>query len=314
MKLLCISNTRSANGEHMSAIAEKELKSAGHSLRFLGEGGADNSELFQWANAIVVIGGDGTLNYHLPTLLKVKKPILLVPAGTANDFATALGLPLNIRSVCALLEDGEAIHVDVAAANDKPFVNVAHIGFAVDAKKGVNKTAKRFLGPLVYLWSALKTAKSRVVRVDIVVSDGGCEKAQQRGAEPQKIGKHQYKPFEGKLAGLKTEQISVANSGQFGGGWRLTNSSNPFNGRLELVSVAPGTMWQRFVQFVMCWFNRQTEHRQVTHLKGSGFGVSTSKSMEVTGDGEELTSTPVEFTLHHKALVFYVDKKTSQQQ
>src|ERR1700731_3376109 len=47
------------------------------------------------ADAILIFGGDGTIHRHLPALVRLQLPVLIVPAGSGNDFARAL----NLRSV-----------------------------------------------------------------------------------------------------------------------------------------------------------------------------------------------------------------------
>src|ERR1700758_4276174 len=52
-------------------------------------------------DAILVFGGDGTVHRHLGALVKLGLPVLVVPAGSGNDFARALGL-LRISDSLAL--------------------------------------------------------------------------------------------------------------------------------------------------------------------------------------------------------------------
>src|SRR5438876_1048607 len=47
------------------------------------------------ADAILVFGGDGTVHRHLPQLVGLRLPVLVVPCGSGNDFARAL----NLRNV-----------------------------------------------------------------------------------------------------------------------------------------------------------------------------------------------------------------------
>ena len=47
-------------------------------------------------DAVLIFGGDGTVHRHLPALLKLGVPVLVVPAGSGNDFARALGIS-NVR-------------------------------------------------------------------------------------------------------------------------------------------------------------------------------------------------------------------------
>src|ERR1700722_5169127 len=44
------------------------------------------------ADAILIFGGDGTIHRHLAELVRLQLPVLVVPCGSGNDFARALGL------------------------------------------------------------------------------------------------------------------------------------------------------------------------------------------------------------------------------
>src|SRR6202158_3909925 len=51
-------------------------------------------------DVILLFGGDGTIHRHLNPLVKLGLPVLVVPAGSGNDFARALGL-LSVRDSAA---------------------------------------------------------------------------------------------------------------------------------------------------------------------------------------------------------------------
>src|SRR5213075_3162692 len=64
--------------------------------KFKREGDVEWSAGFtEDADAIVIFGGDGTIHRHLATLVALKRPTLVVPCGSGNDFARAL----NLRSI-----------------------------------------------------------------------------------------------------------------------------------------------------------------------------------------------------------------------
>src|SRR5580704_14288638 len=44
------------------------------------------------ADTILIFGGDGTVHRHLPELVRLQLPVLVVPCGSGNDFARALDL------------------------------------------------------------------------------------------------------------------------------------------------------------------------------------------------------------------------------
>src|ERR1700689_512163 len=52
------------------------------------------------ADAVLIFGGDGTIHRHLAALVRLQLPVLVVPAGSGNDFARALKLR-SVRIRCA---------------------------------------------------------------------------------------------------------------------------------------------------------------------------------------------------------------------
>jgi diacylglycerol kinase family enzyme len=50
------------------------------------------TSLIEQADAVVIFGGDGTIHHQLATLVELDVPLLVVPCGSGNDFARALGL------------------------------------------------------------------------------------------------------------------------------------------------------------------------------------------------------------------------------
>src|SRR5271167_1707690 len=58
-------------------------------------------------DAILIFGGDGTIHRHLPALVRLQLPVLVVPAGSGNDFARALNLR-SMRDSLRLWRDFES--------------------------------------------------------------------------------------------------------------------------------------------------------------------------------------------------------------
>src|SRR6267378_4715458 len=59
------------------------------------------------ADAILIFGGDGTIHRHLPALVRLQLPVLIVPTGSGNDFARALNLR-SMRDSLRVWRDFEA--------------------------------------------------------------------------------------------------------------------------------------------------------------------------------------------------------------
>src|SRR5690606_25259266 len=64
-------------------------------------------------DAVVVVGGDGTMRLAVDALHNTGIPLRLIPAGTGNDFATALGLPRDPLAAADLVFDGNLTTIDV---------------------------------------------------------------------------------------------------------------------------------------------------------------------------------------------------------
>ncbi len=74
-------------------------------------------------------GGDGTLNEVLNGVASVDGALEritfgLIPLGTGNDFADALGLPEDVNAAIDILIGGRTIQVDIGLLNDRHFINV----------------------------------------------------------------------------------------------------------------------------------------------------------------------------------------------
>jgi diacylglycerol kinase (ATP) len=121
----------------------------------LGRNGAD-------ADRIVIGGGDGTISGALTELLKLEKPVAVLPLGTANDFARTLGLPQDTLAAAKVALEGRVHWIDVGFVDDRPFLNVASVGVAAGVAKVQTLQRKRSWRILSYglgLLRALRDAR-----------------------------------------------------------------------------------------------------------------------------------------------------------
>jgi diacylglycerol kinase family enzyme len=72
------------------------------------------------ADLIVIGGGDGTISKALPQLLKLKKPVAVLPLGTANDFARTIGLPADPLQAAEVPLSGRKHRIDVGWFTSDP--------------------------------------------------------------------------------------------------------------------------------------------------------------------------------------------------
>jgi diacylglycerol kinase (ATP) len=106
-------------------------------------------------DAVIVAGGDGTINETINGLGDIDLPLGIIPLGTANVLAAELGLPRNLRGVAERVAFGRPALVFPAIANGRRFAMMAGIGFDARVVEGTNLRLKRAVGKAAYVASAL---------------------------------------------------------------------------------------------------------------------------------------------------------------
>ncbi len=110
------------------------------------------SELKGRYDHLLVAGGDGTVNY-IVNLVKgngISTPMAFLPSGTANDFATVLGMPSDIMEACKEILNGQICDVDLGKVNDRWFANVFSCGLFTDISQKTPTALKNTFGKLAY--------------------------------------------------------------------------------------------------------------------------------------------------------------------
>ncbi|HZH35622.1 MAG TPA: diacylglycerol kinase family protein [Pyrinomonadaceae bacterium] len=109
---------------------------------------------------IFIAGGDGTFNEVLNGAGMVagafeKITFGLIPLGTGNDFAGALGLNEDVEETLRIFEKNKTISVDVGKLTTERdqhyFINVSAGGFIAEVSDAVNPQLKSIAGKLAYL-------------------------------------------------------------------------------------------------------------------------------------------------------------------
>lgn len=79
-------------------------------------------------DALLAGGGDGTISAAAGIAFASGLPLGVLPGGTMNLFARALGMPLTLPEALEAIAGGELGAVDIATANDRPFVHQFGVG------------------------------------------------------------------------------------------------------------------------------------------------------------------------------------------
>jgi len=181
--------------------------------------------LEEGAELIFAWGGDGMVQQCVDVLAGSSVTLAIVPAGTANLFATNLGIPKDIEQAVAVGLRGERRSLDVGRFNGERFAVMAGAGFdaAMIRDAGEGGLKDRF-GRAAYVWTGSENLRSKPFRAEIEVDGVGWYKG-------------------------KASCILLGNVGELFGGIEVFEDSHPDDGKLELgVVTAEGLLqWSRMI-------------------------------------------------------------------
>lgn len=178
-KLLLLYNVKAGRGRirrKMDAL-EQIFSEAGYTpipkmLRFGQnpfEGESDDIDL------VVICGGDGTINYVVNAMraMNLDYPIGIIPAGTANDFAGALGVSARTLKAAEQIVKGTEQRIDCGRVNGMYFVNIFSFGMFTTTSQHTPEKIKRHIGKAAYLIEGSKELHNREFIPLHIVHDSG---------------------------------------------------------------------------------------------------------------------------------------------
>ena len=219
---------------------------------------------------LAVAGGDGSIGPVAVHAAAADLPLAVIPTGTANDFARALELPLDLEEACALAAtETRERPIDLLRAGDRPFLNAASAGLSVIAAHSA-RPLKRRLGPLAYAVGALKagfTAKPLRCRV---TADGA------------------------QLFAGEAWQVIVAGTGAFGGGSEL-DEADPSDRLVDVAVLEAGPRAKLVRRARGMRRGNLTAQPGVHHARGTTIELELPPRTPFNVDGEVCAVAPPRF-------------------
>ena len=121
------------------------------------------------AELVVIAGGDGTINYVVNGIMHkaITPRIGVIPAGTANDFAGAIGMSSDFVEAARQIVQGEEESIDCGRVEyinrvsdrDKYFVNIFSFGIFTTTSQRTPEELKHRIGRTAYVLAAIKELK-----------------------------------------------------------------------------------------------------------------------------------------------------------
>lgn len=235
-------------------------------------------------DAVVVVGGDGMAHAGINACAGTPVTLGIIPAGTGNDFARAIGIPKSIDQAVAVVAAGHSRIVDLAHLSNggrhwRYVGAVVSSGYDALVNRATNDIRLRF-GALSYGWIALREL---------------------RDFEPL----HYRLRIDGVDRVQDAMLVAVSNTGVFGGGMRIAPDADPADGLLDLTIVHPLSRGTLLRLLPLLYTGGFTKNPAVEILRARQVEIA-GEGLFVMGDGEELGDVPVTITCEPGALKVFV--------
>ena len=235
--------------------------------------------------ALVVIGGDGTINSVIQQLAETTVPLAIFPTGSGNDTARVFQLTSNPKDFVVKLLEGKTTSIDLLNVNGQYGITVAGAGLDSAIGKQVDQSFykpifnKLGIGSFSYIIAAIITLLT-------------------------------FKPFNGRLTIdddvtqlTNAWLIACGNTASYGGGLNICPHALPTDGFLNITHLHNSNRLNvLFRLFPKLLRGGPVMKKGVFYNVGKEITIETNRPISAIVDGEIITSTPLHITVREKAL------------
>ena len=217
---------------------------------------------------MVVAGGDGTVNYVVNAMKRkgLDIPLGVIPSGTANDFALALGMSREPLEAARQIASGGVERVDVGCVNGLWFVNIFSFGIFTTTSQRTPDKRKHRIGKLAYIIEGVKEFRSM-------------------HAVPLEI------EADGERFDLRSLMVLIFN-GETAGGFHLARRSSIKDGLFDCILLEKKNFFRSTL--AMCRYLAGGQPKIVRHLQARTIDIRSTVNEPTDVDGQK----GAEFPLH----------------
>ncbi|EAZ90834.1 YegS/Rv2252/BmrU family lipid kinase [Crocosphaera chwakensis] len=242
---------------------------------------------------IIASGGDGTISAVAGVLINSDIRLGIIARGTANAFASALGIPNTIEEQCQIILEGKTKVVDTALCNDKPMIVLAAIGLEAETIKQAEREMKDNLGQLAYILSGVQQLQT-LEKFDVEINH-----------ENQKI----------RLGAIAVSIANAAPPTSFlaqGPGRTIAD-----DGLLDITVITSDnvaeTVATSYHLLQKALLNNETEHQDITHWRTKKMTITTNPPQRIAIDGDVVCQTPLTIECMPKSLTIFAPAQPSDE-
>jgi diacylglycerol kinase (ATP) len=221
---------------------------------------------------IIAAGGDGTVNEVINGLAEkeYRPQVGIIPAGTTNVLARALGIPKDFEEACEVIIEGESTPIDVGKVNEHYFISVAGGGALTELTYEVPSRLKTILGQLAYYMKGVeKLAALQPTKMTI--------------------------KSEEKLIDEEIMLFLVANSSSLGGFEKLAPQAKMNDGYFDVLVVSQVSMPEFLKLMTKVPRGEHVSDSHVTYFQTKALTVSSESKVWLNLDGEKKGQLPATF-------------------
>lgn len=236
---------------------------------------------------LFVGGGDGTVNEAVSGVAAARAlervRIGIVPLGTGNDFAAALGIPTDVDEALAVLLQERELRVDLGTVNGRVFINVSGGGYIAEVSAAVTPQLKTITGRLAYLIGGAQTLwEYEPVRATVSAEPGG-----------QRLGMRLY-------------AFAVCNSRLIGGGRLIAPHAIIDDGLLDVCLIEAMSAVEFVALARKVAGGDHVDDPRVRYLQATSLVIELEPEAWINTDGEALKARRCEYAVLPKAAAFLI--------
>jgi YegS/Rv2252/BmrU family lipid kinase len=245
------------------------------------------------ADVVIAAGGDGTVSAVAGVLVDIDIALGVIPTGTANGVATALGIPENYTEAGNIIKAGHRPKVDTARCNGNLMLLAIAIGFEAKMINRMDREEKKQLGKFAIVLNSLRELRE-VEHFDTQLQTP--EESWHESATAVTI------------ANMATVDMVLAQG---------PSKVEADDGALSITMAAPKRRWGVVASaadlFLSALQNRSVEGEQVHSCKAREVTVETDPPQRVYIDGEPCGKTPITVTCYPSSLTVLVPPENAPQ-
>lgn len=217
-------------------------------------------------SGLIVVGGDGIVHLAIQEIAQSPLPLVVIPAGTGNDFARMMNLPLDDPgSILDRCFENQPVAIDLGKAGDEFFADILSTGF----DSVVNERANR----MRFIKGQMKYTVAILLELPLF--------------KPI----HYHFQVDSQEFRTPAMLIAIANGSSYGGGMQVCPGADIEDGLFDLMILAPVSKIEFLKVFPKVFSGTHITHPAVSMMRGKK--ISVTAEAIAYADGERIGPLPI---------------------